>query len=85
MVGFIYYIEGMHEKIKSNLLMKIADNALDYGYDVMFYHEPLEPTRIETICIPEMNIAITTCREYSSEKAIDFDEYIDEQIPDFRT
>ncbi|MBN4069839.1 MAG: ATPase [Alkaliphilus sp.] len=76
----IYYIEGLYEKIKSELLIKIADKALDYGYDVMFYHEPLEPDRIEMISIPKMDIEITTCGEYSSEKAINFDEYLDKQM-----
>lgn len=62
---------------KSTLAKAVADEAIKRGYSVELYHCALDPTRIEHILLPSLNIALVTSEaphEYSAQPG---DEFID--------
>lgn len=72
----IIYLKGVDGIGKSTLLKNISDIALIKGYDVEVYHEPLVPEKIESIIIPELDLAITTNIKFSEKETVDLDLYI---------
>lgn len=73
----IYYIKGAPGTGKSTLLRKLGKTALEKGYDLEFYHEPLEPDKLEHIIIPQLDIAFTTNVKYKDKETFDLDQFID--------
>lgn len=63
-VGRVYYLEGSMGTGKSTLMRRIADKALEKGMDVEIYHTPLIPTKIGSVIIKDINMAITSSPYY---------------------
>lgn len=74
----IIYIKGDDGTGRSELLKKLSSVALNKGYDVEIYHEPLVPEKIESIIIPELDLAFTTNNKFSNKKTVDLDMHIDD-------
>lgn len=74
----IIYIKGDEGTGRSTLLKKLGDTALNKGYNVEIYHEPLVAEKIESIVIPELNLAFTTNNKFINEETVDLDIYIDD-------
>ncbi|SJZ74483.1 PRK06851 family protein [Selenihalanaerobacter shriftii] len=53
-----YIINGKPGTGKATLTKKIAEAALQRGYDVQFYHCSFDPESIDTIVIPELSVAV---------------------------
>ncbi|HZX21439.1 MAG TPA: ATPase [Clostridia bacterium] len=73
----VIYIKGDDGTGRSTLLEKLSTVALSKGYDVEIYHEPLVPKKIESIVIPELNLAFTTNDKFINKETVDLDIYID--------
>lgn len=52
-----YIIEGRPGTGKSTLLNKIANAAVERGYNVEMYHCALNPEKVEHVLIPELSVA----------------------------
>lgn len=78
----VIYINGAYVKGVSSLLQQIADEAIRKGLSVEAYHEPLVPRNIETLIIPNADIAITTSEKYKEKnmKTIDFEDFMERSI-----
>ncbi len=63
-VDRVYYLEGLMGTGKSTLMRKIADKAMEKGMDVEIYHTPLIPTKIGSVIIKNINMAITSSPYY---------------------
>lgn len=74
----IIYIKGVDGIGKSTLLERLSNMALLKGYDTEIYHEPLVPEKIESIVIPELDVAFTTNRKFSDRETVDLDIYMDQ-------
>ena len=77
-IGQIYYLHGPMGTGKTTLLRKIADRAVEKGLDVEIYHTPLIPTKIGTVVIPGLNLAITTSEKFKSAhyETLDLSKYL---------
>lgn len=73
----IIYIKGDEGTGKSTLLQKLSTTALNKGYNVEVYHEPLDPQNIESIIIPEIGLAFTTNSKFANKESLDLDIYKD--------
>lgn len=60
----VYYIGGGLGTGKSSLLRKLADRAMEKGFEAEIYHTPLIPQKIGTVLFKELNIALTTSGYY---------------------
>jgi len=78
----IHYIKGMEGTGKSTLLKKIAERSIEFGYNVEVFHEPLEPIKIESVIIQELNLAITTNEKYKNREILNLVELLDKNILD---
>ncbi len=78
-VNKIIHIKGAAGTGKSTLLEKLSNIAVSKGYDVDVYHEPLVPEKIESIVLPELNLALTVNSKFSNNKTIDLDVYINKE------
>jgi hypothetical protein len=54
-----YVISGKPGTGKSVLIGKVAQAALERGYDVELYHCPLNPEKVEQVVIPKLDVALT--------------------------
>ncbi|SET42379.1 hypothetical protein SAMN05660297_02367 [Natronincola peptidivorans] len=72
----IYYIKGAPGTGKSTLLDKIARKATENGYDIEIYHEPLEPDKIESVVIPELELAFTTNSKFKGKETFNLNQFI---------
>jgi len=79
MIEKIIYIEGEDGTGKSTLLERLMNTAVTKGYDVEVYHEPLVPQKIESICIPELNLAFTTNHKFADDEKINLNQYMDQE------
>ncbi|AOY77605.1 PRK06851 family protein [Clostridium formicaceticum] len=75
----IYYIEGAPGTGKSTMLEKIAKTAMQKGYDVEVYHEPLMPDKVESILIPQLDMAFTTNSKYQDQKYINLNKFLQKE------
>lgn len=75
----VLYIEGADGTGKSTLLEKLMNVAVTKGYDVEVYHEPLVPQKIESILIPELNLAVTTNHKFAHGEKIDLNQYMSKE------
>ncbi|NBJ16082.1 MAG: ATPase [Dehalobacter sp. 4CP] len=56
----IVYLEGEMGTGRSVFMEKIAAKAMENGFDVEIYHLPLIPSKIGTIVIKELQVALTS-------------------------
>lgn len=72
----VYYIKGVMGTGKSSLMKKVADKAVEKGMDVEIYHTPLIPTKIGSVIIKDMKMAITSSPHYQLKnyELIDLDQ-----------
>lgn len=78
----IYYIKAEYGTGKSTLLHRISKEGLLRGYDVDIFHEPLIPQKINTIIVPELNLALSAT-DYARKnyyKEIDLNNFLKEDI-----
>ncbi|MFZ5354236.1 MAG: hypothetical protein ACOZCL_16160 [Bacillota bacterium] len=54
-----YYLKGEHAKGSSEILSKFAEALCIRGYDVELYHQPLNPDRLNTLVVDELDLAVT--------------------------
>ncbi len=54
-----FIIEGDPGTGKSTLLQKVANAAVERGYDIELYHCPLNPAKVEHVMIPGLSVALT--------------------------
>ncbi len=55
-----YILKGEPGTGKSTIVKKIAEKALSHGFDVEFYHCPLDPSKVEHAVIPELGVALVS-------------------------
>lgn len=55
-----YVLEGEPGTGKSTIVKKVAEQALCHGFDVEFYHCPLDPSKVEHTVIPELGVALVS-------------------------
>ncbi|MFZ5967839.1 MAG: ATP-binding protein [Bacillota bacterium] len=74
----VVYIKGNYIKGMSRLMEYIVEEGLKKGLYIEIYHEPMDERNIETILIPELDIAITTSKKFAKNnvKIIDFDSFM---------
>jgi len=81
-----YVIAGKPGTGKSVLIAKVGQAALERGYDVELYHCPLNPSKVEQVVIPKLNVALTKSIEphvYSAgvdDVVVNMDEALDEAV-----
>lgn len=85
--SMVYVIKGEPGTGKTTLMKEVADSAVKRGVSVEIYHCALDPTKIEHLLIPELDVAFTTHIEphtYQSESSevIDMNECISERVTD---
>jgi Mrp family chromosome partitioning ATPase len=83
--SMVYVIKGEPGTGKTTLMREIANNSITRGVDVEIYHCALDPTKIEHLLIPELDVAFTTYIEphtYLSESSevIDMNECISKKV-----
>ncbi len=54
-----YVIAGKPGTGKSVLIAKVGQAALERGYNVELYHCPLNPSKVEQMVIPKLDVALT--------------------------
>lgn len=75
-VDNIYYIKGDAGTGRSTLLEKLAGKATEKGYNVEFYHEPLMPEKVESIVIPQLNMAFTTNHKFKDKETFNLSQFL---------
>ncbi|WHH59200.1 ATPase [Petroclostridium sp. X23] len=82
----IYVIKGAHGTGTGALLSKVADAAIQRGFDVEAYYCPMEPdTKVEHVVIPALSLAFTTSNKYHEMAedvgtVVDLDGYVNNNI-----
>lgn len=62
----LYTLIGQPGTGKSTFLTRIAERAATYGLDVQYYHNTLDPAKIDLIILPDLDIAfVINCEPYS--------------------
>ncbi|WP_052090928.1 PRK06851 family protein [Desulfosporosinus sp. HMP52] len=62
-VSTLYTLEGQPGTGKSTFLSRIAERGIAYGLDVEYYHNILEPAKLDLIIIPELHLAMSVVSE----------------------
>lgn len=62
-ISTLYTLEGQPGTGKSTFLSRIAGRAITYGLDVEYYHNILEPAKLDLIIIPELHLAMSVVSE----------------------
>lgn len=60
-----YVLEGEPGLCKNDVLESIGKTAKNYGYFVEYFHNPLIPSKLEHIVIPQLDLGIFTKNEIS--------------------
>ena len=82
----IYYIKGDIGTGKTTFMQKIMHEGLIRGLNVEIYHNPLIPSKIESIVIPKIKIAVTASKaaaKYDHEE-IDLDVFLNKGLENQR-
>ncbi|MGI6037088.1 MAG: ATPase [Limnochordia bacterium] len=56
----VYLVRGEPGTGKSYLVENLGKMALARGFDVEFFHHPLDPDRVEHLTIPQLSLAVVT-------------------------
>lgn len=82
----IYILKGGPGTGKTTILNYIKNEALRNGYSIEVFHDPLIPSRVEHIIIPDLNTALLTSNEISNGKfngtEIDMNDLLDQKYLD---
>lgn len=75
----IYYISGDIGTGKSLCLETVYKEGIKRGLNIEVFHSPLIPTKIETLVIKSLSIALTTSKsgKDKSKRNVDLDRFID--------
>lgn len=81
----IYMVKGSPWAGTQKVLECVKENALIRGYKVESYYCAFNPTKLEHLVLPQLNMALTTINEYHTTDActlrqIDFVEMLDQGI-----
>lgn len=78
----VIYINSSYIDATSTVLEEIHREAISLGLFVEVFHEPMVETNIETILIPELDLAITSSKKYNIHNimVIDIDALMDKNI-----
>ncbi len=71
----VFAIEDKYGTVGKLLAERIGEKAIRNGYDVIFCHCPMDPSRCEHIIIPQINLALISARKEHSTK-LRFDRII---------
>ncbi len=63
----VWAVIGENTNYASELLKKIADEAVKKGYDVELYLRPLMPDKIQHVFIPELNLMVISSEGYATD------------------
>ncbi|MGI6113323.1 MAG: PRK06851 family protein [Mahellales bacterium] len=73
----LYVLKGGAGIGKSTIIQRMANKAMDNGYDIQYYHCAFNPKTLDMIILPELNVALAD-GEYSHEVGIlDGTKYIE--------
>lgn len=77
-----YVLEGINLKGIDSALNMLGREYMRKGYYVEFYHQPLNPERIETVLVEKIGIALTTDSRMKENacRIVDMDEVMDDNI-----
>lgn len=80
-LGNIYYILGDIGTGKSLCLERVYEEGIKRGLDIELFHSPLIPTKIETLIIKSIGVALTVSKSVRNKanKTIDLDQFIDKE------
>lgn len=73
----IYVLNGGPGTGKTSILKNISDKIYKKGYYVEIYHDPLTPSRIEHVLIPNLDLAILTSNEINRMSFVGQQIYMD--------
>ena len=78
----VIYINSCYVEGTSTVLEEIHREAISLGLFVEVFHEPMVETNMETILIPELDLAITSSKKYNINNimVIDIDALMDKNI-----
>lgn len=81
----VYVLKGKQGTGTEKVLGKLKEAAVERGLNIEAYYCTMNPTKIEHLVIPELNVSFTTDNKYHSAaiaayKVIDFNEYLDRGI-----
>lgn len=62
----VYCLNGCTSKLRSKILYELGNTAIRNGYYVEFMHNPLVPSEIEHILIPELSLSFVTANEINN-------------------
>lgn len=76
----VYFLEGPLGVGKSTLMGKIATKAVQMGLEVEIYHTPLIPTKIGTVLLKNLNMAVTSSSKFKNNnyQTVNFKELLDQ-------
>lgn len=83
--GRVYAVKGQQGTGTEKLMEKVKAEALEKGCYVEGYYCALNPSRLEHLVIPELDIAFTTVNEYHNAGVdacaeVNLDEYLDQSV-----
>ncbi len=64
----VWAINGKNKNASAKLLNFIADEAMERGYDVEGYYDPLTPDKLQHIFVPQLEAMIVTSEDSSRQK-----------------
>lgn len=84
-ISTLYTLEGQPGTGKSTFLSRMAERAITYGLNVEYYHNILEPAKLDLIIMPELRTAMSVVSEPYEYKpqfpgqqiSLDFDRSVD--------
>lgn len=75
----VYYLDGDIGYGKSSLLRSIYKKAEQKNLDVEVYHFPLIVDKLQAVCIPKLNVVISTSKLFKDKEAIDLYDCVNEE------
>lgn len=78
----VVYVDSCYIQGLSQLMGQVAEEAINRGLFVEVYHEPMVPTNIETVVIPQISVAITASDKYKEKnmKIINFKHFMNPSV-----
>ena len=75
----IYYLDGKIGYGKTTFLKRVYEKAVLKGLKVEVFHYPLVPSKIESIILNDLGIAITTSSLFKEEETINLGKFINDE------
>ncbi|HHU64186.1 MAG TPA: hypothetical protein GXZ32_08320 [Clostridiales bacterium] len=57
-INKLYVLKGGAGTGKSTIIQRVADKALEYGYDIQYYHCAFNPKNLDMIILPQLSVAL---------------------------